>query len=52
MTQAGPFCTLQMGNFPHLPATKLMTRTIKNPQHGIKSANGPETDKQTTNGGS
>ena len=24
-----------MGNFLQMPAEKLMTRTIKNPQHGI-----------------
>ena len=29
---------------------KLMTRTIKNPQHGIRAQNGAETRKQTKNG--
>ena len=38
------------GEFSSNACIKLMTHTIKNPQHGNKSVNGAETEKQITNG--
>ena len=50
MTQAGQFCTVQMGNFLQMPAENWWRVQLKSPARN-KSANGAETDKQITNGG-
>ena len=50
MTQAGQFCTLQMGNFLQM-LQNINTRTHKKNPARNNYAIGAETNKQTINGG-